>query len=130
MSWSTGHCFQFFDTQKKAHLYVIIAHDREPPTRCLAVNITSIRDGVPYDRSCVFAGGEHPCITGRCWAWYRRACVWDVTTLTAKERAGDLWRPDQKLVDWKIVLKLQHGGLQSEETNPDNKDFLKKYLKL
>jgi hypothetical protein len=131
VSWCTGHCFHFKDTDKKSHLYVIIAQDADPPTRCLVVNVTHIREGKPYDDSCVFAGGEHRCIPDPSWAWYKKAIICGVDKLEDNRRSGQqLWQEEKEFFDSDILMRLQTGGLHSPEMSPDNREFLGRYLGL
>lgn len=131
MSWCTGHCFHFKDTDKKSHLYIIIAQDADPPTQCLAVNVTHIYTDVPHDDSCVFVGGEHVCMPDPSWAWYERAQICDTSKLEKNRRSGGLlWQKDDEFFDSEIILRLQQGGLRSEHMSQKNNAFLKNYLGL
>lgn len=127
MSFCTGNSFRFFDAGTTAHLYVIIAQDAEPPSQCLAVNVTTIRNG-PYDKSCILEPGDHACIKNRSWIFYRQAAIWQVAVLNRKLRSGDIWQDRDNLFDWKILKRIQEGALQSDQMAHINKDFLRKHL--
>jgi hypothetical protein len=54
------------------HLFVIMTN------RCangfhLLLSVTSVRDGMDYDTTCVFRGGEHPFISQKSYVFYRSA---------------------------------------------------------
>lgn len=127
MSWCTGHSFHYFDAGRTAHLYAIIAHDGDPPENCLAVNITTIRDG-PYDESCVLEPNCHKCIPHRSSVVYRLAKIWKASVLEDKRRNGEIFQDKKDIFHWKVLNQMQQGGLRSDKMSPDNKEFLRKYL--
>ncbi|MCT9837521.1 hypothetical protein N3K61_24580, partial [Escherichia coli] len=56
----------------------------------LVVNISSIKDGVPHDPSCVLNSGDHRFIKHPSYVVYAEAIIWRVDNMVRKQRSGEI----------------------------------------
>ena len=61
------------------HLFIILIKSSEfegyGENRCILANITSIKEGVPYDATCVLKAGCHPFIKQDSYVLYKQAKI-------------------------------------------------------
>lgn len=57
----------------------------------IAVNITSIKDGLTYDDSCVLHAGEHPFIKHPSYVYYKEAVIYKVELLQQRIKKGEVF---------------------------------------
>ncbi len=56
----------------------------------VAVNISSVREGKPYDKTCVLREGDHPFIRHDSFVYYRGAVIFRVEKLKYGIQAGEI----------------------------------------
>ena len=56
----------------------------------VAVNISSIREGKPYDKTCVLSEGDHPFIRHDSFVYYKGAVIFRVEKLRFSIQAGEI----------------------------------------
>jgi hypothetical protein len=81
------------------------------------VSITSVRPGgLRPDPACVLHGGEHPFITGECFAFYQRTEWTTVRSLQAKvDRKEVILKPS---ADGALIRQIRNAAMESEFTDP------------
>lgn len=82
-------------TGNENHLYIILNDPADfegyIPKSCFSVNITSIKDGIPYDDSCVLKAGCHPFVKHDSYIAYRHARLDSANNLKKLVDAGKFY---------------------------------------
>ena len=56
----------------------------------LVVNISSVKPGVPYDRTCILHQGEHPFISHDSFVVYAQAVIWKLESVERRIETGEI----------------------------------------
>ncbi|MCW7547751.1 hypothetical protein OO184_07330 [Photorhabdus sp. APURE] len=76
------------------HLYIIccdpVFYPKKTKTCFLAVNISSLKPDIPYDRTCILNCGDHPFIRHPSFVFYGRADIFGSVTVEQHMSAGDI----------------------------------------
>lgn len=96
------------------HLFVVLgapavlsAYGYGSIPKVISVNVSSIKNGVPHDTSCVLMPGCHPFITLPSFVWYRSPCVEDEAHVNDMVNKG-IW-PAQPPVSAQILTSMLDG---------------------
>jgi hypothetical protein len=108
------------------HLFIILIKSSEftgyGPNQCILANITSIRQNIPYDDSCILNTGCHPFITQDSYVLYSHARMESETHLRRQVEAG-IMIPKDSITDELLELVIQ--GLRNSR---HTKKFLKQLV--
>lgn len=91
----------------------------------LAVNISSLKDGVPHDPTCILQRGDHDFIKHDSYVVYERAVIWRVDNIIRKYDNGEI-RARQDISEH-VFNKILLGFEISDETEPRTLKFCKSY---
>ncbi|HAT50383.1 MAG TPA: hypothetical protein DCS88_08615 [Alphaproteobacteria bacterium] len=101
----------------RKHLFVLLT-DPDPVRfgveSVLIVPISSVREGIPYDRTCVLESGDHPFIKHRSFVSYAWSRIEDVTKIMRGVQGGQLVA--HKQVNEKIFGCICQGVDDSPQT--------------
>lgn len=56
----------------------------------VAVNISSVKTGYPYDKTCILDKGDHPFIKHKSYVYYKQAAIFRVEKIKYGIEAGDI----------------------------------------
>lgn len=103
----------------RKHLFVLLTDPEPDPVRSgvknvLIVPISSAREDIPYDRTCVLESGDHPFIKHRSFVFYARLRIEDVTKIIRGVQGCQLVA--HKPVNEKIFGRICHGIDHSPQT--------------
>ncbi|WP_370548264.1 hypothetical protein NMD69_03765 [Edwardsiella tarda] len=85
------------------------------------MNISSIKNGVPYDDSCVLNTGDHDFIKHPSYVVYAEAIIWRVDNMIKKQSEGDIiTHQDMPETTFSRILD---GFDISDEVKPKNLKF-------
>lgn len=91
---SVGQTFLVPSGKSGAHLFFIILGpvdiEYSQKQQFLYVNVTTIRENLPYDDACIIRVGEHPFITHESYIAYRHARLDSMRDL--EKVCGTVWR--------------------------------------
>lgn len=94
----------------------------------LVVNITSIKEGLEHDASCLLDVGDHPFITHPSYVYYRKADIYGADNLTRNIADGSF---DVHDVCGEATFKrILEGFTISEDVTPKVLSFYQKHCKL
>ena len=115
-----GQCL-WMDDWGGGHLYFFLTEVFGNPPHTIMMNVTSWRKG--SDETCILFLGDHPNINKKSIIYYGRA------ELIGEEAAKVILRnsPKASPLSQEILVKIQQGLCQSDETPPTVKDFYQKY---
>jgi hypothetical protein len=94
----------------------------------LVVNVSSIKQGIPYDDACVLNPGDHRFIQHPSYIVYAEAVIWRVDSVERKYAAGEITaHEDMPEAAFERVLS---GFDISEQAKPKHIRFKEKYCTL
>lgn len=112
------------------HLHVICndpAYSHIESCDCvLAVNISSVKAGVPYDPTCIIKIGDHPFIRHNSYVVYERAVIWKVENIDKKVAEGSI-KPQDANIDDDAFKRILDGFDISDEVEPKIRRFWKNH---
>lgn len=101
------------------HLHVICSDiffsSQKGALSVLAVNVSSVKEGLPYDNSCVLKAGDHPLIKHESYVYYKEAVVYKVDLLRQRIEEGEV--VIQEDVTEKVFERIIDGFRTSEFVN-------------
>jgi len=106
------------DPERK-HLFVVLTNptDVDKETKALLmVPLSSIKQGLPYDASCVLHPGDHPFVKRESFVDYRRARIEDVKKILRGVKDDKLI--PQEPIDAAIFARICQGLVRSRLTTP------------
>lgn len=113
----------------KEHIYFIcndpVYYPKIAKDSFLAVNLTSIVDGIEHDPTCVLNVGDHPFVIHPSYIIYSRADVFGVDTIAGKVKSGDI-RIHQPCND-STFQRILAGFNASSFVKPKIRDYYQKY---
>ena len=94
------------------HLWVVITTPVGKNGVFIAVNMTSIKNGVPKDGNCVILPGEHPFVVTETEMYYIKAREWQVSGFDSLASYGASFQPNKPVTN-ALLLRIQQGALAS-----------------
>lgn len=94
----------------------------------LLVNISSVKDGVPYDATCVLDAGCHPFVKHQSYVSYAHAVVSNAERVAVKVTAGEIVQKDD--VSEGIFTRVLQGFFESDQVTPKILRFIKNCMGL
>lgn len=92
----------------------------------LAVNISSIKNGVPFDSTCVLKLGDHPFVKHDSYVVYERAVIWKVGNVDKYVAAGSI-KPYADDMPETIFNRILAGFNISDDVEPRVQRFCDRY---
>ena len=89
----------------------------------LAVNISSVKDGIDYDKTCILHAGEHPYITHDSYVRYKDAVAMRISRILSLIDSGDI------TVLGNVSEDVFQRVLVGFEKSPQTKTKIKKLLR-
>ncbi|AYY81064.1 MULTISPECIES: hypothetical protein [Proteus] len=87
----------------------------------LVVNISSCKEGVPFDATCLLKPGDHDFIRHDSYVVYREAIIWRVPNVISRVQTGEIIpRSD---VSFDVFKRINAGFGISEQVIPKNFKF-------
>ncbi|MDF1895074.1 hypothetical protein [Rahnella contaminans] len=90
----------------------------------LAVNISSVKHGVPHDSTCILQIGDHPFIRHDSYVVYERAVIWKVINVDKKVSEGSI-KPQPANIPDEIFKRILDGFDISDDVEPKVRRFWK-----
>jgi hypothetical protein len=108
------------------HLYVVLNNpvpfDGYGQHPCaVLVNLSSVREGVPHDATCVLEPGEHPFVAQRSFVFYRNARIERESHVTQVMLQG-LFKPHAPMPET-VLQRIKAGLFASPHTKREFKRF-------
>lgn len=107
------------------HLYIVLTNPHSniffPEEHCLIVNITSIRDGVDFDDSCVLSIGDHPFIRHDSYVLYARSRLEKASDLEALIQQEKLKKKEN--LTQEVFERVCIGLTESDHAKPAHVSF-------
>lgn len=103
------------------HLFICLTDPVGDDKLVLMVCVTSVKDGVPYDESCILEYQEHDSITHKSWVFYRAAKITSLEKIMNGIAKG-VFRPREPVSD-EVFEKIEQGLKMSPFTSPRNLNF-------
>lgn len=91
----------------------------------LAVNLSSINPGLPYDPTCVLTLGDHPFVRHDSYIYYAKADIWGEVT-TAQQVAQGAIRVHQPCGD-AVFQRILDGFAHSPHVRPNIRTFYQRH---
>ena len=106
------------------HLYIVLNdpcrfEDRGSNLWVLLVNLSSVREGVPYDDTCLLEPGEHPFVRHRSFVFYRNARIGPESHVLQLTQNG-LFKPNDP-TPTEIFQRIKSGLYNSPHTKREFK---------
>ena len=92
----------------------------------LAVNISSVKNGVPYDPTCILKVGDHTFVRHDSYVVYEKAVIWKVGNIDKYVAAGNI-KPFSDDMPEDVFKRILEGFDISEDVEPRAQRFCKKY---
>ncbi|MGX9277386.1 hypothetical protein ACWXWL_06535 [Pantoea ananatis] len=113
---------------KGDHLHVICNDPVFYPVQgfdcVLAVNISSVKAGIPFDSTCRLYVGDHPFVKKESYVVYDRAVIWRVDNMAKQESDGNL-KPHKDDMPDATFQRILAGFDISEDVEPKILKFWK-----
>lgn len=106
------------------HLYIVLNDPRPFENRgnnlwVVLVNLSSVREGVPHDATCVLEPGEHPFVSRRSFVFYRNARIEQESHVLQLTQNG-LFKPHDPMSAG-VLQKIKAGLYESPHTKREFK---------
>lgn len=108
----------------RKHLFILLtdpAANELGVKSVLMVSLSSIKNGIPYDTSCVLSVGDHPFVKKDSFVLYRFARIEEADKVLRGVKAGKLIPLDSMRAD--VFLRVCNGLKNSKETPEKIKNF-------
>lgn len=92
----------------------------------LAVNISSVRSGVPFDSTCILKVGDHRFVHHDSYVVYEKAVIWKVGNIDRYIEAGSIKPYPEDMPD-EVFKRILQGFDISDEVEPRAQRFCNKY---
>jgi len=92
----------------------------------LAVNISSVKMGVPYDSTCILTVGDHPFVRHDSYVVYERAVIWKTGNIDKKVEEGSI-KPQPVDMKDEVFRRILDGFDISDEIEPKIRKFWKNH---
>ena len=119
---SVGQTFLVPSGKSGAHLFFIILGpvdiEYSQKQQFLYVNVTTIRENLPYDDACIIRVGEHPFITHESYIAYRHARLDSMRDL--EKVCGTVWRQHANCSE-QLLSRIREGAKKSRFMRRDLK---------
>ncbi len=92
----------------------------------LAVNVSSVREGISYDSACVLHVGDHPFIEHDSYVRYKDAVVMKVDRILAAVESGEIKVMDDVSDD--VFQRILLGFEKSEHTRTKIKKLVRQFI--
>ena len=109
------------------HLWVAITTPIGAKGSFVAVNMTSVKDGHPFDDSCIVLPGEHPFVRMKTEMYYLKAREWQVSGFDSLSSYGGSCAPD-KPVSKILLSRIQQGALKSHHMKDRFQELVRKEI--
>lgn len=109
------------------HLHIVCCEPVETyyGLAVLVVNISTVKENLVYEKTCILKKGEHPFIKQDSYVVYRQSVVWKVESIERRLRSGEIvFRED---VTQDVLDKVLKGFLISKSVNRRTLNFIKTY---
>jgi hypothetical protein len=127
MQWSAGDTFtnEQVSPDTPTHLWVILSEPIRYPEQIVIVNVTSWREGIPYqDKTCVLEVGDHPFIRHKSWINY------DETRCTTRENLDTLIQNNLLLLNEAVTSELLDRIQQGAALSPHTRGKIREMLEI
>ncbi|MFV0322536.1 MAG: hypothetical protein ACK5LE_09190 [Alphaproteobacteria bacterium] len=104
----------------KKHLHFVITSVENG--KCIAVPLQTLKEGLPYDKSCVLKQGDHEFIKHDSWVAYDKACFLYENTITLDIAQGRVKR--KMSLSESVLKKIIVGAIQSERLTRRYKNII------
>lgn len=94
----------------------------------LLVNISSVKEHVPYDATCVLDAGCHPFVKRQSYVSYAHAVVSNAGHVEVKMAAGEIIQKDDVSED--IFTRVLQGFFKSDQVTPKILRFMKNCMRV
>lgn len=105
----------------RLHLFILLTDPVTAEKLVLIVSVSSIKDGVWHDTTCILEVGDHPFITRRSWVNYWTSRIEPAEKLTNGVHRGVLIPQD--MVESHIFQRICKGMFESDHCKPKFRDF-------
>jgi len=108
----------------RKHLFVLLTdpHDDGTGTKCvLLVSLSTVKQNLPHDRTCILYQGDHPFIKRESYVVYQRARIEEVAKILRGVKSGQLIA--QTPMDGAIFARICKGIEESRLTPPKSLNF-------
>lgn len=92
----------------------------------LAVNVSSVKEGMPYDSACVLCAGDHPFIKHDSYVRYKDAVVMKVDRIQTAVESGEIKVMDDVSDD--VFQRILLGFEKSEHTRTKIKKLVRQFI--
>lgn len=123
-----GECF-LRDVGGKLHLFFILTNPLSAARygygekfKVLSVNISTIRDNIPYDNTCEIEVGEHPFIKNRSFVVYSRMMIDNVQDIENMINNAVLIPKESCSID--LLKRILQGALDSDRTSQEFQNII------
>lgn len=123
-----GECF-LRDVSGKLHLFFVLTNPLSAAQfgygtnlKVLSVNISTIRDNVPYDNTCEIEIGEHPFIRNRSFVMYSRMMIDNAHDIEEMISNAVLVPRETCSVD--LLERILQGALDSDRTSTEFQNII------
>ena len=111
----------------RKHLFILLTDPRADDrgtASVLMVSLSTIRQGVPFDRSCLLYPGDHPFVRRDSYVVYQRARIEAVDAVLRGVNSGQL--VPQAALDGGVFARVCRGFEESRLTPPRLLDFYRR----
>jgi len=109
----------------RMHLFIVLTDPITGKKLVLIASLSSIYDGVPYDRTCILEAGEHQFIRHRSYIDYSKLTIVEAGKLSKGVQTGVFSNKGPMSED--IVNRIVDGVFVSKRTPREAKVFLQSY---
>lgn len=109
------------------HLHIICCDPVETYNgpAVLVVNISTVKENLVYEKTCILKKGEHPFVKQDSYVVYKQAVVWKVESIERRLRSGEIIFCEDVTQD--VLDKVLKGFLNSKSVNRRILNFIKTY---
>ena len=122
MSWNceSGSCLLVPSGPTGEHLFTVVLGPKKlsgygAEEQVVVVSFSSVKPGLPYDKACEVALGEHPFILKDSYIYYREPRIYPISVVQDKVNNGE-WRTHERCND--ILIKKVLSGFRKSERLP------------
>lgn len=105
----------------------IVFHPITSKESVLLVNVSSVKDGSDYDKTCLLNAGDHPFIKHESYVYYKKAGIFSSNNISLAVAQGD-YRIHETCSD-NTFNRILNGFAISEEVSGKIKKFYETYCK-
>lgn len=113
------------DDPGKMHLFIVLTDPATNEKLVLVASVCSVKEGVPYDQTCILEPSDHPFIKHKSYVDYSKTKIVEGQRLTNGVQQGKFVH--KGMISETVVVKIINGVLASKRTPKEEKQFLSDY---